>query len=77
MGASGLSDSSPGAAVRAVNDYGYFNGTAAWSSLGVLALWAAAGFGLVLLRSVARVNRTKSAESQPNPEIPEADLTHP
>lgn len=67
----------PGAAVRAVNDYGYFNGTAAWSSLGVLVLWAAAGFGLVLLRSVARVNRTKSAESQPNPKIPEADLTHP
>ena len=67
----------PGAAVRAVNDYGYFNGTAAWSSLAVLALWAAAGFGLVLLRTAVRGNSTKSIQSPLKPEIPEAGLTHP
>ncbi|MET3923863.1 hypothetical protein [Arthrobacter sp. UYEF20] len=62
----------PGAAFRAVNDYGYFNGTAAWSSLLVLALWAAAGFGLVLLRSAVGGKRTKAVQSQPNAEIAEA-----
>jgi hypothetical protein len=40
----------PGAAVRAVNDFGYFDGSGAWSSIAVLAVWFVVGFGLVLLR---------------------------
>ncbi len=40
----------PGAAVRAVNEFGYFGGAHAVSSLVVLAVWFLAGFGLVLLR---------------------------
>lgn len=62
----------PGAAFRAVNDYGYFNGNAAWSSLAVLALWVAAGLGLVLLRSAAGRKRIKSVEPQPSTEFVEA-----
>ncbi len=62
----------PGAAFRAVNDYGYFNGNAAWSSLAVLALWAAAGFGLVLLRSAVGGKSIKTVESRSDTEIVEA-----
>lgn len=40
----------PGAAVRAVNNFGYFDGHHALLPLLVLALWALAGFALVLLR---------------------------
>ncbi|WP_250005033.1 hypothetical protein [Actinoplanes sp. M2I2] len=40
----------PGAAVRAVNDFGYYDGSHAGLPLVVLAVWALAGFGLVLLR---------------------------
>ncbi|WP_158866206.1 ABC transporter permease [Leifsonia sp. AG29] len=43
----------PGAAVRAVTEFGYFHGASAWSSLVVLALWAAVAFALVLLRGWA------------------------
>ena len=41
----------PGAAFRAVNDFGYFNAATALSSLVVLAIWAVVGFALVLVRS--------------------------
>lgn len=40
----------PGAAVRAVNEFGYFDGSHAASSLGVLLIWLVAGLGAVLLR---------------------------
>lgn len=40
----------PGAAVRAVNEFGYFGGESAASSLLVLAIWFVAGLALVLLR---------------------------
>ncbi|GAB6919860.1 hypothetical protein JCM9803A_03100 [Rhodococcus erythropolis] len=40
----------PGAAVRAVNDFAYYNGSHAMSSLLVLGLWIVIGLGLVLLR---------------------------
>lgn len=50
----------PGAAVRAVNDFGYFTPTSAWPSLIVLSIWAIAGFALVLLRSVIRFGRREA-----------------
>ena len=55
----------PGAAFRAVNDFGYFNAATAWSSLVVLALWAVFGFALVLVRSSLSKRRasTKKAEA--------------
>lgn len=49
----------PGAAVRAVNNFGYFAGHHAVLPLVVLALWALAGFALVLLRP--RLQRTPKA----------------
>ncbi|WP_250032215.1 hypothetical protein [Paractinoplanes maris] len=47
----------PGAAVRAVNDFGYYDGSHAAMPLIVLAVWALAGFGLVLLRQRAAAPR--------------------
>jgi hypothetical protein len=55
----------PGAAFRAVNDFGYFNGTNAWSSLVVLAIWAVVGFALVLVRQALGEKRAKAAETAP------------
>lgn len=55
----------PGAAVRAINEFGYFDGSNAWSSLVVLAVWAVAGFGAVLLRSAAATARSTVAAGQP------------
>ncbi|MGW4637188.1 hypothetical protein ACWEN6_01610 [Sphaerisporangium sp. NPDC004334] len=49
----------PGAAVRAINDFGYFGGSHAGSALAVLALWFAAGLGLVLLRQWTTVRRVR------------------
>jgi hypothetical protein len=49
----------PGAAVRAVNDFGYFNGSHVGPSLVVLAIWFAAAIGLVVLRQRLRLRRTK------------------
>jgi hypothetical protein len=40
----------PGAAVRAVNNFGYFDGSHTLAPLVVLAAWFLAGLGLVLLR---------------------------
>lgn len=39
-----------GAAVRAINDYGYFDKSHAWPSLAVLVIWFSLGLGLALLR---------------------------
>jgi len=44
----------PGAAVRALNDLGYFTASGSWSSLVVLLLWAGAGFALVLVEAARR-----------------------
>lgn len=55
----------PGAAFRAVNSFGYFDGINAWSSLVVLAIWAAAGFGLVLLRSALETRKARATQEQP------------
>jgi hypothetical protein len=52
----------PGAAFRAVNDFGYFNGSHAAKSLAVLVAWFVAGFALVLLRPAV------SSQRQPEPE---------
>ncbi|WP_285113752.1 hypothetical protein [Leifsonia sp. fls2-241-R2A-40a] len=51
----------PGAAFRAVNEFGYFDGSSAWSSLVVLAIWAIVGFGLVLVRSAVAGKRSTAA----------------
>jgi hypothetical protein len=51
----------PGAAVRAVTDFGYYDGSHAGMPLIVLAVWALAGFGLVLLRQ--RVTARRVAEN--------------
>ncbi|MFC5927904.1 hypothetical protein [Micromonospora vulcania] len=48
----------PGAAVRAVNNFGYFNGSHTLVPLAVLATWFLAGLGFVLLRQrTARLPR--------------------
>ena len=52
----------PGAAFRAVNDFGYFNGSHAGSSLVVLAAWFVAGLGLVLLRQRLTDRRASDAD---------------
>ncbi|MFG1652238.1 hypothetical protein ACGFIE_20140 [Micromonospora sp. NPDC049275] len=52
----------PGAAVRAVNNFGYFNGSHTLAPLGVLAAWFLAGLGLVLLRQRAAQRRPLTAE---------------
>ncbi|GAA2697652.1 hypothetical protein [Actinoplanes palleronii] len=60
----------PGAAVRAVNEYGYFDGSHAVSSLVVLAAWFVLGLGLVLLKQY-RTDRPATAA----PAIAEPQLT--
>lgn len=52
----------PGAAFRAVNDFGYFNGSHAGPSLVVLAAWFVAGLGLVLLRQWLTARRAAAAD---------------
>ncbi|MFG3554561.1 hypothetical protein ACGGAQ_09235 [Micromonospora sp. NPDC047557] len=47
----------PGAAVRAVNNFGYFNGSHTLVPLAVLATWFLAGLGLVLLRQRTAARR--------------------
>ncbi|MEH1167077.1 hypothetical protein V6V47_17010 [Micromonospora sp. CPCC 205539] len=49
----------PGAAVRAVNNFGYFDGSHAVAPLVVLATWFLAGLGFVLLRQ--RVGQRRAA----------------
>ena len=51
----------PGAAVRAINDFGYYHGSHAALPLTVLAIWALLGFGLVLLRQ--RVTTRRATET--------------
>ncbi|CCH17405.1 hypothetical protein [Micromonospora lupini] len=53
----------PGAAVRAVNNFGYFNGSHTLAPLGVLAAWFLAGLGLVLLRQRTAQRRPLAAEA--------------
>ncbi|CAD5989668.1 ABC transporter permease [Agreia sp. COWG] len=60
-----LSDVLPqGAAVRALQSAGYFDGSAVWQSVAVLACWAVIGFGLVVAHGerTAR-NRRRSDRS--------------
>lgn len=57
----------PGAGVRAVNDFGYFDGSHAGTSLAILVLWFLAGLVLVLLR--ARTTRQRPAISTPIPDM--------
>jgi len=57
----------PGAAFRAINDFGYFNGVNAWSSLVVLVIWAVAGFVLVLARQSLGTKRAQALDAQPLP----------
>ncbi len=52
----------PGAAFRAVNDFGYFNGNHAGSSLVVLAAWFVVGLALVLLRQRLTARRAADAD---------------
>lgn len=53
----------PGAAFRAVNDFGYFHGSRAASSLIVLAAWFVVGLALVLLRQRLTARRLSAAGS--------------
>ncbi|MEU4336158.1 hypothetical protein AB0F59_16280 [Micromonospora lupini] len=53
----------PGAAVRAVNNFGYFDGSHTLVPLGVLAAWFLAGLGLVLLRQRTAQRRPLAAEA--------------
>ncbi len=58
----------PGAAFRAVNDFGYFHGSHAASSLIVLVAWFVVGLALVLLRqrlTARRVSNTGSVSPSP------------
>ncbi|WP_406831699.1 hypothetical protein ABEG17_02490 [Pedococcus sp. KACC 23699] len=48
----------PGAAVRAVNDFGYFGGSHAWASIAVLIAWFVVSFVLILLRQGVSDRRT-------------------
>jgi hypothetical protein len=48
----------PGAAVRAVDDFGYFNGSHVGPSLAVLTIWFLVAIGLVVLRQRLRMRRT-------------------
>jgi hypothetical protein len=47
-----------GAAVRAVNDFGYFNGSHVGPSLSVLAIWFVLAIGLVVLRQRLPIRST-------------------
>jgi hypothetical protein len=63
----------PGAAVRAVNDFGYHDGSHAGLPLAVLAIWAVAGFGLVLLRHRVPPRpapETAAAQTRPRVQAP-------
>ncbi|MGC4875676.1 hypothetical protein ACLQ26_05285 [Micromonospora sp. DT43] len=53
----------PGAAVRAVNNFGYFNGSHTLVPLAVLAAWFLAGLGLVLLRQRTAQRRPLATEA--------------
>ncbi|MET7705702.1 hypothetical protein [Micromonospora sp. NPDC005413] len=53
----------PGAAVRAVNNFGYFNGSHTLVPLTVLATWFLAGLGFVLLRQQTAQRRTLSGKA--------------
>ena len=55
----------PGAAVRAVDDFGYYDGSHAAMPLVVLAVWAVAGFGPVLLRQRVTARRTAATAVVP------------
>lgn len=52
----------PGAAVRAVNNFGYFDGAHTLVPLAVLATWFLAGLGFVLLRQRTAQRRPLTAE---------------
>ncbi|MFF0152160.1 hypothetical protein [Micromonospora sp. NPDC005203] len=54
----------PGAAVRAVNNFGYFDGAHTVAPLVILAAWFLSGLGLVLLRQRAAQRRPLAAEVQ-------------
>ncbi|MFY1620644.1 hypothetical protein [Micromonospora sp. WMMD736] len=53
----------PGAAVRAVNNFGYFGGSHTLVPLVVLAAWFLAGLGFVLLRQRSAPRRPLAAEA--------------
>ncbi|MFD6444846.1 hypothetical protein ACFWEJ_07085 [Promicromonospora sp. NPDC060204] len=53
----------PGAAVRAINDFGYFDGSRAVASLAVLVLWFVVGLGLILLRQKVASRRDSGANA--------------
>ncbi|MGV9212502.1 hypothetical protein ACTFTM_11655 [Micromonospora sp. RB23] len=53
----------PGAAVRAVNNFGYFGGSHTLVPLAVLAAWFLAGLGFVLLRQRTAQRRPLAAEA--------------
>ncbi|WP_345518759.1 hypothetical protein [Nocardioides conyzicola] len=57
----------PGAAVRAVNDFGYFDGSGAWSSIAVLVAWFLVGFALVLLRQGLNDRRARDSATFAHP----------
>jgi hypothetical protein len=52
----------PGAAVRAVNNFGYFGGSHTLAPLAVLATWFLAGLGLVLLRQRTTARRALATD---------------
>ncbi|MFI6242753.1 hypothetical protein ACIBEF_23040 [Micromonospora sp. NPDC050795] len=52
----------PGAAVRAVNNFGYFDGAHTVAPLAILATWFLAGLGFVLLRQRTVTRRPLGAE---------------
>jgi hypothetical protein len=58
----------PGAAVRAINDFGYFDGSHAGSSLVVLAIWFVVGLGLVLLRQWTTAHRVRQTTVEAEPQ---------
>ena len=55
----------PGAAVRAINDFGYYDGSHAGLPLTVLAVWALLGLGLVLLRRPVTARRATGNAAEP------------
>ena len=63
----------PGAAFRAVNEFGYFNGANAWSSLVVLAAWALVGLVLVVARQSLTLRKASTTPiSEPAPALVDA-----
>ncbi|WP_146758559.1 hypothetical protein [Micromonospora saelicesensis] len=55
----------PGAAVRAVNNFGYFDGAHTVAPLVILAVWFLAGLGFVLLRQRTAQRRPLTAPATP------------